>query len=208
MSQDVPARWVAPDFAPPPPPPPPPPPAPEPVEEPVPVKVGPSVEELAEIERAAREEGFAQGHAEGLAQGQAEVQRLIAQLQAVVDGFTQPLAAMDDEVAEALGVAAVRIAGALLGRAYAADPTLLAELVRTTLAELAGEEREAVVHLNPQDLALIESHLEGCRARLQADPALARGDVRVHTPTVRIDGTLQTRLDVALAELHHAEAAE
>ena len=105
------ARWEAPDLTPPPP------------------RAGPSVEELEAIERAARQEGFARGHAEGHAQGQAEVRRLIAQLEGLIDSFARPLAQLDGEVETVLAELAVQVAGALLGRAYEAEPQLLSDKV-------------------------------------------------------------------------------
>ena len=110
-------RWTAPGFA--------------RTREPEPeIPKPPSVEDLQALEKAAYEEGFARGHEEGMASGQADVRRMIAQIEGILDGFTRPLARLDGEVADALGDLSVRIAGVLLGRAYEADPTLLADLVR------------------------------------------------------------------------------
>ncbi len=163
---------------------------------------GPSVEELAAIEKAAREEGLAAGRAEGLAQGQAEVRRLTLQLQAVLNAFSRPLEQLDDEIESVLGELAVRIAGELLGRAYCAEPELLAELVRTALAQVGSTARDAEVHLNPADLNLLRQQLEAIEpARLVADPTLKRGELRVHSDLLRLDGTLAARLDSALAAL-------
>lgn len=206
-------RWNAPDLAPPPPPPPPPEPEPEPV------RVGPSVEELAAIEEAARQEGYAAGHAEGhaqgLAAGEAEMARLQQQvaatqqqLSAVLHNLTAPLSDLDREIADALAALAVRIAGSLLEEAYVADPSRLARLVQSSL-EVVGQERlDAEVHLHPTDLTLIEGQVETHGAALVADPALKRGDVRVHTSSLRLDASLETRLAQAHAALRVAETPD
>lgn len=166
---------------------------------------GPNVEELAAIERAAREEGFAQGRAEGFNQGQAEVQRVAAQLEVILQAFSRPLDQLDGEVEQMLAALAVRIAGSLLGRAYEADPELLAELVRAALGQIGANAREAEVHLHPTDLALLKQQLQvPIEARLVADTGLKRGELRVHTELLRLDGTLAARLDSALAELRLA----
>ncbi len=195
MSHDA-ARWQAPEFGALPPPPPP---LPE-----APVRVGPSVEELAQIEEAARAEGFAEGKREGLAAGQAEVQRLQQQLAAVLNAFTRPLAAFDAEVADSLGQVALRISEVLLRDAYAAQPERLAQLVDTALSSVADLRVAAEVHLHPTDLALLNQQVDRGEARLLADPHLKRGDVRVHTPILRIDATLESRLQAALAGLDTA----
>lgn len=177
-------RWEAPDLTPPPP------------------RAAPSVEELEAIERAARQEGFARGHAEGYAQGQAEVRRLIAQMEGLIDSFARPLAQLDGEVEAVLAELAVQVAGALLGRAYQAEPQLLADLVAEAVRLAGNGGREVEVRLHPDDLAQIKPLLAAqAGARLHADTTLARGDVRVHAEALRLDGSLSARLRSALCEL-------
>ncbi|HET6434860.1 MAG TPA: FliH/SctL family protein [Xanthomonadaceae bacterium] len=169
-----------------------------------------SVEELQAIEQAAHDEGFARGHAEGLASGQAEVRRMVAQMEGILDGFTRPLARLDAEVADALAELAVRVAGALIGRAYVADPALLAELVQQALDTLGGTTREVELRLHPDDLGVLAPHLAALDGvRLVADTSLARGELRLHGESVRIDGTLAARLQSALqAILDASESAK
>jgi flagellar assembly protein FliH len=174
---------------------------------PVAAKPGPNVEELAAIEQAARDEGFAQGRAEGYGQGEAEVHRICGQLEGILQAFSRPLDQLDSEVEQTLAALAVRVAGSLLGRAYEADPELLVELVRAALGQVGANAREAEVHLHPTDLALVKQHLQSpIDARLVADASLKRGELRVHTELLRLDGTLAARLDSALAELRLAAA--
>ncbi|MGH8084411.1 MAG: FliH/SctL family protein [Lysobacter sp.] len=175
-----------------------------------PVAAPPSVEELQALEQAAHAEGFTAGHAEGLASGQAEVRRQIAQIEGILDGFTRPLARLDGEVGDALGDLAVRIAGVLLGRAYSADPTLLADLVREALDAVGSASREIELRLHPDDLGVLAPHLAGLSGvRLTADTALARGELRLHSESVRIDGTLAARLQACLeATLQSTAAAD
>lgn len=200
MSGEV-LRWVAPGFDPPP--------APEPEPELPPPPALPSVEELQAIEQAAYDEGFQRGHADGLALGQGEIRRVIAQMEGILDGFTRPLARLDAEVADALGELAVRIAGTLVGRAYAAEPALLAALVREALDSVGATSREAELRLHPDDLALLTPHLSSLDGvRVSADATLARGDLRLNSENVRIDGTLATRLQAALQATLEATADE
>ncbi|TWI08025.1 FliH/SctL family protein [Aerolutibacter ruishenii] len=163
----------------------------------------PSVQELQALEEAAREEGYrrglAEGHAEGLASGQAEVRRVVAQIEGILDGFTRPLARLDGEVADALGHLAVRVAGVLLGCTYIADPTLLADLVREALDTVGTTQREVELRLHPDDLGVLAPHLAGLSGvRLTNDSGLARGELRLHSEGLRVDGTLQARLQSCL----------
>lgn len=179
----------------------------EPEPEPPPPAL-PSVEDLQALERAAREEGYARGHAEGLAAGQAEVRRMVAQIEGVLDGFTRPLARLDGEVADALADLAVRIAGSLLGRAYQVDPTLLADLVREALEAVGSDSRELELRLHSDDFGVLAPHLAGLDGvRLTIDGALGRGELRLHSESVRIDGTIASRLQSVLeATLAASEA--
>ncbi len=189
MSNTV--RWAAPELAPPPPPPP-----------PQPERHMPSVEEVQAIEEAAHAEGYARGHAEGVAAGQSEVRRIAAQMEGILDAFTRPLARLDAEVGDALGDLAVRIAGALLGHSYAAEPELLEKLAHEALDIAGKDHRQVELRLHPDDLAMLGPNLlaqEGLR--LSADATLARGDLRLHADSVRIDGSLSARLNAALQKI-------
>lgn len=159
----------------------------------------PTLEEIQAIQDAAEKDGFEQGHADGQAQGQAEVRRLVAQIEGILDNFGRPLARLENEVVAALGELAVRIAGTLVGRAYEADPALLAQLVGEAVDAVGGANREVEVRLHPDDIAALAPLLQlSPTQRLTADLSLSRGDLRVHAEAVRIDGTLEARLRGAL----------
>jgi len=202
----VPVRWIVPELEPPPAPP------AVVVEEVEPERiVPPSLEELQAIReqayQAGYEDGLVSGQAQGYAQGQSEVRRLIAQIEGILDNFTRPLARLENEVAGALGGLAVRIAGHLVGRACASDPSLVAILASQALDMVGTNAREVELHLHPDDVLTLtvpsrdlpEPLLrlpEG--VRLVPDPVLSRGELRVHTESVRIDGSLSARLEQAL----------
>ena len=172
-------------------------------EEQAPPPVPPTLEEIQAIQDAAYREGLerglTEGHAEGFAQGQAEVRRLAAQMEGILDNFSRPLDRLENEVVAALSELAVRIAGALVGRAYQTDPVLLQELATTALDAVGGAQREVELRLHPDDIAALTPVLAmTAHTRLAADTSLTRGDLRVHAESVRIDGTLEARLRGAL----------
>jgi len=172
---------------------------PDPELEPEPLLQLPTLEEIQAIQDSAEKDGFDQGHADGLAQGQAEVRRLIAQIEGILDNFSRPLVRLENEVVAALGELAVRIAGNLVGRAYEAEPELLAQLVNEAVDAVGGAAREVEVRLHPDDIAALTPVLNlSSNQRLTPDLSLSRGDLRVHAETVRIDGTLDARLRGAL----------
>ncbi len=164
----------------------------------------PSIDELQRVEEAARREGFEAGKREGFAAGQHDVRRLIAQIEGVVEAMARPLGRLDDDVHGALGQLAVRIAGALLGRAYEADPALLADLVRTAIDAVGPGQRDIELRLHPDDAAVLAPYLpQWPDARVVTDAQLVRGDVRIHGDGVRIDARSDARLQAALAAVIH-----
>lgn len=168
-----------------------------------PPPVPPTLEEIQAIQDAAYREGLerglAEGHAEGFSHGQAEVRRLAAQMEGILDNFSRPLDRLENEVVAALSELAVRIAGALVGRAYQTDPVLLQELATSALDAVGGAQREVELRLHPDDIAALTPVLAMTpHTRLTADTSLSRGDLRVHAESVRIDGTLEARLRGAL----------
>ena len=125
-----------------------------------------------------------------------------AAMEGILDAFTRPLARLDAEVGDALGDLAVRIAGALLGRSYAADPALLEALVREALDLVGNDQRQVELRLHPDDLAMLGPQLLALDGvRLSPDANLARGDLRLHADSVRIDGNLSSRLNAALQKI-------
>lgn len=167
----------------------------------------PKLEEIVAIEKAARDEGFARGHSEGHAAGMVEARRLASQIEGLLDNFARPLAQLDHEVEGLIGELATRIAGALVGQAYQTNPALLAALVEQALTVLGSERRNVEVRVSAADLAAIKPLLTlPDTVKLVADNALARGDLRCNTDSMRIDATLDSRLKNALANFH-AEAA-
>jgi flagellar assembly protein FliH len=162
----------------------------------------PSLEEIEAIQREAHEEGYAAGRAEGLANAQAEMRRLQARLEGILDAFSRPLAELEGELELALVELAARIAGALTRQAYREQPELLARLTRETIDSLGERPRNLEVRLHPEDLEAVEPLLPpNTGARFIGDPALARGDVRVHAEDVRLDARLATRIEQILPRL-------
>jgi len=190
--------------------------------------VPPSLEQIQAVRQQAYQVGYeeglssgqARGMAQALAQGQAEIRRLTAQIEGILDNFTRPLARLENEVTCALGELAVKIAGHLVRRAYSSDPELLTALVSQALEAVGTTTREVQVYLHPDDLAIFAAQSGNGRTippallslpegtKFTPDPALSRGDLRVHTESVRIDGSLDARLEQALEQvMQQAESA-
>lgn len=171
-----------------------------------------------EEERRIQAEAEAAGRAAGLAAARKEMAPLQAALEenarvvkATLDALSRPLAQIDDVVHEQIATLALLIARAVVRRELRTDPSQVIGMVRETVALLPASGRGARVALHPEDAALLRERLSpaGPEAAwsIIEDPALSRGDCRVHTDYARIDARVETRLSEALAALVGEERA-
>lgn len=166
--------------------------------------------------QAGRDEGLAAGHAEGLAAGRAEWAARIAQLDELLAGLHQQLAAgiagHEDLLVELAFEAVLRI----LGEAAPTRAGVLA-IVRGALQTLP--EREGlVVRLAPHDAAAVEAlrdelpRLAGTRGlELVADDRIELGGCLIETAGGGLDARLETqvqRLRELLLAARQQEGAE
>lgn len=103
---------------------------------------------------------------------------------------------------------AVALAERLLGASLDLDPSRVAHLARTVIAEARGA-RRAVIDAHPLDADVLRRHLttEGLDVRdveIRDDAALARGELRLYTDVGIIDAKLSPRLDRLAAALRDA----
>ena len=172
---------------------------------------GPTVAELEEIQRQAREEGYAAGLAEGRAAAKLQLDERLARLEAILVAAARPLAGLDDAVERELALLATTIARRVVGRELRLDPALVVAAVREAAAALPAATRELRVHCHPDDLALLgELGASEPHWRFLGDPLLQRGDCLLDTPRSRLDARVQTRLnaviDAVLGEDRDADA--
>jgi flagellar assembly protein FliH len=133
----------------------------------------PPVDPLAE----ARTAGFAAGRAEALAQADAK--------RGIGEKFALSLARLDAERTETLRQQLIDTVVALCEATLAPlalDVAALARRVERTVAMFARADDERVIRLNPDDQAAIRGMLPSDWIFLP-DPALARGALRVETPS-------------------------
>jgi flagellar assembly protein FliH len=150
---------------------------------------------IAEATRAGREQGIAEGYATGWAQGRraaaeaertevaeraareeatrrqlaARAQTLLAGLAQAARTLTEQVAPAWDEIVEVLLDGALRIAAASLGRELTAVDAEALEAARTALRLLPSADA-VVLHLNPDDAALLGADVEGLPAGLSVVP--------------------------------------
>jgi flagellar assembly protein FliH len=154
----------------------------------------------------------AQGRASGLAAAQKEIDAKLKaldeksrSLQAALNALARPLAQVDDVIHEQITMLALELAHGLLRRELRTDPSQVIGMVRETVALLPVSVQGVRVALHPEDAALVRERLvvagPDSAWAIVDDPALARGDCRVHTDYAQIDARIGTRLNEALAAL-------
>jgi flagellar assembly protein FliH len=153
--------------------------------------------QLDDLQRQVHKEAHERGFEQGLADGRAEVGKRVARLEALIAALAAPFEDLDESVERALVDLAIVIAGHLVRRELADDPAELAHAVHECLETLPIAARDVTVYLHPDDLAVVTAELgeDAERAwKLAPDRGLARADVRVQTPSSRIDGSVEKRL--------------
>jgi flagellar assembly protein FliH len=165
-----------------------------PVAEPEPAP-GPTVYELEEIERQAREEGYTAGLAEGRAAAKSQLDERLARLEAICSAVARPLTTFDDATERELALLATVMAERVIGRELKLDPSLVALAIRKAADALPSATRELRVWVNPQDMDLLrELGADEPHWRFGADPKLQRGDCVLESARSRLDARVTTRL--------------
>lgn len=147
----------------------------------------------AEGYAAGMEEGRAAGLAEGRAQAEQEKQTLLD----IADTFGTEVAQANELIASDMLDLALDLAKAMLKTALNVRPELIIPLVREAIHYLPTLQQPALLHLHPDDAAIITTHLgdelSSAAWRVVEDPHMDRGSCRVETVTNQIDATTTTR---------------
>jgi flagellar assembly protein FliH len=199
---------------------PPAPPPPEEESEPAPPPVPlPTAEEIEQIHEEARRSGFEEGFTEGLtegrekgssegreagfkegreagfAEGKGAAEDEARQLHELAAQLEQALAKLDADIAEELMSFGVELARKIIQHTLAVEPEAVVSAIRAVLQTLP--QSRAQIHLNPDDIALVRSHLgevlNQAEHVLIEDETVTRGGCRVETPGAQMDATMETR---------------
>lgn len=167
---------------------------------------------------AAKQQGYDQGHAAGLsegltqgqAQGQAQAetawqaqQALLAELVAQIPRLSEQINSWREPMREL----ALHIAEQLVRGELRATGEVAARLVQGALDNLEQPSARVVATLHPDDAAQLNAMASELPKdmRIQPDPSLTRGSVRVSTDDSLIEDLMSTRLESLAAQLFDAE---
>jgi hypothetical protein len=144
--------------------------------------------------------------AEGLAQARAEMQAERTRESELLRHLAIELRALGDDpdrFFEPLRRLALHIAEQLVRTELRTSGHAIAQIVRQCLEALGAPSAKIVILLNPEDAALLEAmapaFLEGLR--LQPDPLLTRGSVRLRVDDTVLEDLIENRLEALVEPL-------
>lgn len=168
--------------------------------------------DLDAIGRAAWEAGHAKGLRDGLAAAAADAQSRsdeldarVARIAALFESVSRPVRQLDDEVAHQLATLAMGVARHIVRRELRIEPSQVIGILRDCVAMLPAAAQDVRVHLHPEDARLVNEKLaapaSGRAWIIVEDPVLARGGCRIVARHSRIDASLDSRINAAIAQV-------
>ena len=156
---------------------------------------------VKQMDAHARADAHDAGHREGLEAGRlealAEAAPRIARLDQLLTSLDEDLQRVDRELAHEVVQLGLAVARKLVGAALEARPEIVQECVEEALRHVVQSAGPVNVMVNPEDAAIVRSHLEvSSRAgawALREDASVARGGCRVVTGAGEVDATLGSR---------------
>ncbi|MFJ4066884.1 flagellar assembly protein FliH [Pseudomonas sp. NPDC089996] len=170
-----------------------------------------TLEELEAIRQEAYNEGFATGEREGFHSTQLKVRQeaeealaaKLGSLEQLIGHLLHPIAEQDTQIERSMVHLVAHMARQVIGRELRSDSSQITHVLREALKLLPMGADNIRIHLNPQDFelakALRERHEE--HWKLLEDEALLPGGCRIETLHSRIDATMETRIEKAVAQL-------
>ncbi len=169
-------------------------------------------EQNAQLKKQAYDEGFTQGLNDGKQQLQQQMQDKLARLDAILAFMSTPLKELDERVVNELGELAMLVAGQIVRRELKSSSGEIIATVKDALNLLPVASGKVRLELHPEDAATIRDALSDGDAEkswdIIEDPLLARGGCRVSTSSSRIDATVESRLNAAIAAVMGCERKE
>ena len=170
-------------------------------------------EQLALLREDARQQGHAEGLADGvaegrkkgLAEGRAQAADELQRLQQLTESFGHEVTRANEVIAEDLLTLALDIAKAMLKTALAVKPELVLPVVGEAVRYLPSLQQPALLFLHPDDVALVNQHMEDeltkAGWRVAEDLRLERGGCRIETASNQIDAAIDGRWERIAASL-------
>ncbi|MDR2637291.1 MAG: flagellar assembly protein FliH [Zoogloeaceae bacterium] len=154
---------------------------------------------------AGHEEGYEKGYAKGYEEGRgagfqeggAAGQAYEEEIRRLCQGLQEALAALDQEIAEAVLACALEAAGQMTRSAIRVKPELLLPTIREALAALPLRHEPVTLLLAPEDATVLREHLGNQFAQegwhIQEDNSILPGGCLLRAGTSEIDARVESR---------------
>lgn len=160
-----------------------------------------------EVLDQARAAGYALGLAEGRRQSAQQAAADTAALQTVLQGLGNLRTELETGLADEVLALAVSMARQIVRESFALRPAAILPVLRDALQVLPALNQQTVLHLHPEDAALVKPLLDQDTVlaqttwRVVEDARMERGGCRLETPESEVDATLPARWSRVLAAL-------
>ena len=168
-------------------------------------------DQLASIEREAYEKGFAQGEKDGLELGQAKADKLIHNLEILLEEIGHLKTRLGKQYEKEILDLVFTVAKKVIQTQLLFDESAVRDTIRSALA-LTAERRNIVLKINPEDFEYVEKirpdlfteqpNLKSLT--VTADTAIGRGGCVLETPSGDVDATIETQLGRIYQSLNEA----
>jgi flagellar assembly protein FliH len=155
---------------------------------------------VADLEAAAKREGFEQGVSDGRAAAQAEMDQMLETMRGLIEMARIERHKIIEGAEPEIVRLSVTIAERILTQHVALEPNTVLEMTRSAIARLVSRET-VTVRVNPADLEVMREHREQLMAmndidnlRIIEDQRVDRGGVLLETDAGTIDAKVSTQL--------------
>lgn len=149
--------------------------------------------------------GFDQGYSEGVKQGQQLIQEQVEHLQSLMATLAMPLLDLDEQVIDELVELSMAVVKQLVRRELKTSPDEIVAVVKEALSLLPVVTGEVQLELHTEDAAIVRNVMGVPESesswKIVENPVLTRGGCRVFTNSSRIDATVETRINAAIASV-------
>ncbi|GHA47491.1 flagellar assembly protein FliH [Photobacterium aphoticum] len=144
-------------------------------------------------------QGLEQGLAQGLEQGQQQIDTQVGHLTQLIEQLATPLKQVDNAVEQELLRLVTGLTRELIQVELKTNPTVILQTLRESIATLPMAGQIVTIQLHPDDLAVVkdaygEENLAERQWRLQAEPALQRGDLQLQAGDSTVDYQMEHRI--------------
>lgn len=154
---------------------------------------------LESLQKDAYEEAWKKGHSDGLSAGALELRGRVERLDQLLLALAKPFDLLDEQIEKQLVELSMTVVRQLFRREVAQDPTHVIGVVREAIQLLPIASRNVLVHLHPDDAAIVRECLPPAEGEpawvIVEDPLTSKGGCRVTTENSQIDATSESRLN-------------